>query len=141
MNKNSDIKVLVINCGSSSVKFQLINMFNENVLASGVVERLGLHQSLIKFKFKDKDFAMLAVSIDKDGKKSVEPFMNEYKLTFPAILDPEGITSKLYKTTGVPETFIIGKNGIVIHKVIGPRDWGTEPVFGVFEKIISNTSY
>jgi len=92
-------------------------------------------------KFKDKDFAMLAVSIDKDGKKSVEPFMNEYKLTFPAILDPEGITSKLYKTTGVPETFIIGKNGIVIHKVIGPRDWGTEPVFGVFEKIISNTSY
>ena len=94
-----------------------------------------LHQ-----RFKDKDFVMLAVSIDKDGKKSVEPFMKEYKLTFPALLDPEGTTSKLYKTTGVPERFIIDKNGTIIHKVIGPRDWGTDPVFGVFEKIIGNAS-
>jgi len=84
---------------------------------------------------------MLAVSIDKDGKKSVEPFMKEYKLTFPALLDPAGTTSKLYKTTGVPETFIIDKKGTVIHKVIGPRDWGTDSVFGVFEKIISDTTY
>lgn len=95
-----------------------------------------LHQ-----RFKEKDFVMLAVSIDKDGKKSVEPFMKEYKLTFPALLDPAGTTSKLYKTTGVPETFIIDKKGTVIHKVIGPRDWGTDSVFGVFEKIISDTTY
>jgi peroxiredoxin len=90
-------------------------------------------------RFKDKDFIMLAVSIDKDGKKSVEPFMKEYNLTFPALLDQEGITSKLYKTTGVPETFIIDKNGIIIHKVIGPRDWGKEAAFEVFENIITRT--
>ncbi len=89
-------------------------------------------------RFKDKDFIMLAVSIDKDGKKSVEPFMKEYNLTFPALLDPEGITSKLYKTTGVPETFIIDKSGIIIHKVIGPRDWGKEDTFEVFENIINS---
>lgn len=56
MNSNNDIKVLVINCGSSSVKFQLINMSNEKVLASGIMEKLGLPQSLIKFKFEDKRF-------------------------------------------------------------------------------------
>jgi acetate kinase len=56
MSSNSDIKILVINCGSSSVKFQLINMDDEHVLASGMVERLGLPQSLIKFEFGDKDF-------------------------------------------------------------------------------------
>ena len=95
-----------------------------------------LHQ-----RFKDKDFVMLAVSIDKDGKKAVEPFMKEYKLTFPALLDSAGTTSKLYETTGVPETFIIDKKGIVIHKVIGPRDWSVDSIFGVFEKIISDTSY
>ncbi|MBI4379063.1 MAG: TlpA family protein disulfide reductase [Nitrospinae bacterium] len=91
-----------------------------------------LHQ-----RFKDRDFIMLAVSIDKDGKNAVEPFMKEYNLTFPALLDPDGITSKLYKTTGVPETFIIDKNGNVILKTIGPRDWGKEIIFEVFEKIIS----
>ena len=56
MNKKSDLKVLVINCGSSSVKFQLINMVDENVLASGIVERIGLPQSLIKFKFGNNSF-------------------------------------------------------------------------------------
>ncbi len=55
MNKSSDIKVLVINSGSSSVKFQLINMTDESVLAGGIVERIGLPKSLIKFKFGDKD--------------------------------------------------------------------------------------
>jgi acetate kinase len=56
MNKKNDLKVLVINCGSSSVKFQLINMVDENVLASGIVERIGLPQSLIKFKFGNNSF-------------------------------------------------------------------------------------
>jgi len=56
MNKKSDLKVLVINCGSSSVKFQLINMADENVLASGIVERIELPQTLIKFKFGNKSF-------------------------------------------------------------------------------------
>ncbi|MCP4002541.1 MAG: hypothetical protein GY727_16700, partial [Gammaproteobacteria bacterium] len=45
MNRKSDLKVLVINCGSSSVKFQLINMVDENVIASGIVERIELPQS------------------------------------------------------------------------------------------------
>lgn len=64
MGRNSDIKVLVINCGSSSVKFQLINMSNENVLAGGIVERLGLPQSIIKFKFGDKDFTSECSTLD-----------------------------------------------------------------------------
>ena len=64
MNRKSGLKVLVINCGSSSVKFQLINMSNEKALASGMVERLGLPQSLIKFKFDDKDFTKECNSLD-----------------------------------------------------------------------------
>jgi len=64
MNRKSGLKVLVINCGSSSVKFQLINMSNEKTIASGIVERLGLSQSLIKFKFDDKDFTKECNSLD-----------------------------------------------------------------------------
>ncbi len=64
MNRKSDLKILVINCGSSSVKFQLINMSNEKALACGMVERLGLPQSLIKFKFDDKDFTKECDTLD-----------------------------------------------------------------------------
>ena len=51
-----DIKILVINCGSSSVKFQLMNMSKGNVLAGGSVERIGLPKSLMRFTCKGKDY-------------------------------------------------------------------------------------
>ncbi len=61
------MKVLVINSGSSSVKFQLINMADENVLAGGIVERIGLPKSLIKFKFGDKDLTRECDTLDHNS--------------------------------------------------------------------------
>lgn len=46
------MKILVINSGSSSIKFQLIEMPEKNVLASGMVERIGLEESKIQLKVK-----------------------------------------------------------------------------------------
>lgn len=42
------MNVLVINCGSSSLKYQLINMDDESVLAKGLVERIGIEGSVLK---------------------------------------------------------------------------------------------
>ena len=44
------MKVLVINCGSSSLKYQLIRMEDEEVLAKGIVERIGIDGSMITYK-------------------------------------------------------------------------------------------
>lgn len=44
------MKILVLNCGSSSLKYQLFNMDNERVLAQGVVERIGLNNSILTHK-------------------------------------------------------------------------------------------
>jgi len=41
------MKVLVINCGSSSIKYQLLNMENESVMAKGLVERIGIEGSVL----------------------------------------------------------------------------------------------
>ena len=46
------MKILVINSGSSSIKFQLIEMPEKKVLASGMVERIGLEESNIQLKVK-----------------------------------------------------------------------------------------
>ncbi len=46
------MKILVINSGSSSIKFQLIEMPEKKVLASGMVERIGLDQSMVQLKVK-----------------------------------------------------------------------------------------
>ncbi|ATB69570.1 acetate kinase [Sulfurospirillum diekertiae] len=46
------MKILVLNAGSSSVKYQLFNMANNEVLASGVIEQIGEKESMAKIKYK-----------------------------------------------------------------------------------------
>lgn len=90
-----------------------------------------LHQEL-----KDEAFEILAVSIDASGAKAVIPFMKKHKLSFTALADTEGAIKSLYQTTGVPESFIIDKNGIIVEKIIGPRDWATPGAINFFRNLI-----
>jgi len=87
-------------------------------------------------ELKDEDFEILAVSIDASGAKAVAPFMKEYKLSFPALLDPEGKIQRLYWTTGIPESFIIDKKGIIVKKIIGARDWASPESVRFFRNLI-----
>lgn len=89
-------------------------------------------------RLKDGPFKMLAVSIDQGGAEVVGPFLARGGLTFPVLLDPEGKTYKLYGLTGVPETFIIDKNGVVIQKIIGPQDWMSARWLEYFDRITSS---
>ena len=86
-------------------------------------------------ELKDDDFEILAVSVDEKGARAVEPFAKKFNLTFPILLDQEGKASRLYNTTGVPETFIIDKNGVIISKVIGYRNWSDPEVVGALRKL------
>jgi peroxiredoxin len=87
-------------------------------------------------ELQGENFKILAVSIDAQGLKAVAPFMKAYKLTFPALIDSEGTIKNLYKATGVPESFIIDKQGILIKKIIGPLDWATPEVASFFRDLI-----
>lgn len=87
-------------------------------------------------QLKGEDFEILAVSIDATGAKAVGPFMKEYRLSFPALLDPGGTIQSLYGTTGIPESYIIGKEGLVEEIVIGPKDWSTPEVVRYFRDLL-----
>jgi peroxiredoxin len=87
-------------------------------------------------RFKDHGFEMLTISIDKD-QTLIEPFMKKYGLTFPVLLDPESeVAKKDYKTTGVPETFIVDRQGIIVHKAIGPRVWDSDENIAAFSQLV-----
>ncbi len=87
-------------------------------------------------RLKGRPFKMLAVSIDQQGEETVGPFIAQLGLTFPALLDSEGKTYRLYGLTGVPETFIVDKNGVVIQKIIGPQNWTDPQWLKYFDRII-----
>lgn len=67
------MKVLVINCGSSSLKYQLIDMTDESVLAIGLVERIGIDGSVLKHETpgRDKEIIEEPMQDHKDALKHV----------------------------------------------------------------------
>jgi cytochrome c biogenesis protein CcmG, thiol:disulfide interchange protein DsbE len=69
------------------------------------------------------DFAVLAVSVDVVDSTVVNAFVKEYGLTFDVWHDRPGLTQRLYQTTGVPETFVIDRHGVIVKKAIGALDW------------------
>jgi peroxiredoxin len=76
-------------------------------------------------KMAGKPFQMLAVSIDDGGKEAVTAFFKSSGFNLPFLNDPEQKLGKVYGITGVPETFIIDKQGVVVKKVIGGMDWAS----------------
>ena len=89
-------------------------------------------------ELKGEPFEILAVNIDASGAKAVLPFMTENKLSFPALMDPKGDIKSLYQTTGVPESFIIDEEGIIVEKIMGPRDWDSPKAIGYFQNLINS---
>jgi hypothetical protein len=62
--------------------------------------------------------------------------MKKHKLSFHALIDSAGTLKNLYRTTGVPESFIIDKQGSILEEVIGPRDWAAPGALRYFRSLI-----
>jgi peroxiredoxin len=89
-------------------------------------------------RFKDKDFAMLAVSL-KEPASVVEKFFKDYSLTFTALLDSDGELMTPYRIRGIPNTYIIDRDGTIIGKAFGPRKWDDQQAIALFEHLINKT--
>lgn len=76
--------------------------------------------------------------IDPGGNQggNVEAFAQEMGLTFDIWMDPSGEIQRLYRTTGVPETFIIGRDGVIVRKHLGPAEWDSPANIDQFERLL-----
>ena len=64
------MKVLVINCGSSSLKYQVLDMTNEELICKGLVERIGMEGSVISHTKTGMDKFVLEAPM-KDHKDAI----------------------------------------------------------------------
>jgi peroxiredoxin len=79
-----------------------------------------------------KPYRMLALSIDDGGKKAVEDYFAQSGTKLPAFLDPGQAIGNQYGITGVPETFVIDKKGVIVKKVVGGIEWNSPEVIKFF---------
>lgn len=90
--------------------------------------------------FEKDGLVILAVSIDRvTTTKDIPPFTKGMNLTFPVLIDSWGKTDKPYKRMGVPETFIIDRDGVIREIVIGPRDWTRLDSLEILTKLLNVT--
>lgn len=97
--------------------------------------------------FADRGFEIAAISIDAaDGEVDVQgnrggdvlAFAEELGLTFPILLDPSGRIQRTYQTSGVPESFLIGSDGIIYKKVAGSTRWDSDTNAALVERLLGD---
>lgn len=81
---------------------------------------------------QDDDFEIVAVSVDGGvgqrgplGRIGGDPwaFADSLELRFPIYRDPDGRIMRSYQTVGVPESYVIGRDGKIYRKVSGATEW------------------
>lgn len=76
--------------------------------------------------YRGRGLRVVAVSIDDAGHDDdIRAFVRQYGLTFEVLHDGSGGIEQAYQTTGVPETFVIARDGVIRKKVAGAEDWSS----------------
>jgi len=85
-----------------------------------------------------KGLRIVAVSVDVAGMESaIKAFTEEMKLSFEILHNPPGDIQRIYQTTGVPETFIIGRDGRLRRRVIGADNWDSPANIAYLERLLA----
>ena len=82
---------------------------------------------------KGEPFQMLGV-LFRDDPNNLPGYFKKIDVSAPTLIDPENDLAKLYGITGVPETFILDKEGILRERIVGPRVWGDNETVALIKK-------
>jgi peroxiredoxin len=92
-----------------------------------------LHES-----YGARGLKIVAVSIDEAAQeKAIREFTNDFKLTFEVLHDRSAAIRTDYQTVGVPETFVIGRDGIIRKRWTGPADWNSAANRSLIEQLLA----
>jgi peroxiredoxin len=93
-------------------------------------------------RLQGSEFVMLSVSVDEGGEPSVREFLGEDSYSFPILMDATtsrrlgSRTGMAYGISGVPETFIIDREGYIIDHFVGALDWTQPDMIAYFEELL-----
>ena len=90
-------------------------------------------------RYSNEGCSVLAVSVDAgpDHREKVERFIEEYGLAFPVLLDPDGRVTRVFQTVGVPETFVLDRQGVIVKKVIGATEWDAPAQKALIDRLLA----
>ena len=99
------------------------------------------HLQKLYEQFKDRDFVIVSVFSDREGARVVVPFMQKSGFTFSlssSLLDPTGKVTALYRVTGTPTSYLISREGKIIGREIGYREWSTPAAINLIRTVLNS---
>jgi thiol-disulfide isomerase/thioredoxin len=90
-----------------------------------------LYQSLAP-----RGFRIAAVSIDEGSPEAVQKFGQDLGLSFDILQDRSTKVQQVYQTTGVPESFLLNREGLIVKRVIGAHDWSSAVNRALIERLL-----
>ena len=89
-------------------------------------------------EYRERGLAVVAINF-MESKDAVDRFFKELHLDFPTALDPDGATARTFTVRGLPVTFLLGRDGRILWKAIGSRDWDSATGRAYFEYVLQAT--
>jgi cytochrome c biogenesis protein CcmG, thiol:disulfide interchange protein DsbE len=86
-------------------------------------------------RIADRGGTVLGISMD-DDRNNYEAFLKEHKVNFPTYLDSSKAIPATYGTSMYPEAYIIGRNGRIVRKVVGPQDWTNPDTLAALDTLL-----
>ena len=87
-------------------------------------------------EFNQKGLTVLAVNM-RENRNRVAKWVKEKNVTSLVLLDSNGAVARLYQVTGTPTVVLIGRQGELIGRAVGSREWTGEKGRGLFEALLS----
>jgi thiol-disulfide isomerase/thioredoxin len=87
-------------------------------------------------RYQSQGVEVIAVALDGDRKRAVEKFASRYELTLPILLDNDSGISSDYAVSVLPVSYIIDAKGVVLARIVGERNWDSEPAFAFIESYL-----
>ncbi|HET6779349.1 MAG TPA: TlpA disulfide reductase family protein [Gemmatimonadales bacterium] len=84
-----------------------------------------------------RGFKIAAISIDEGSPEDVSAFVQDLKLTFDVLQDRSTGIQQIYQTTGVPESFLVNRQGIIVKRIIGAHDWASPVNRALVERLLN----
>jgi peroxiredoxin len=84
-------------------------------------------------------FELLAISVD-DDEQTVEAFAQRLRLSFPILLDSDQDVAAAYQTFRFPESRLVGRDGVVVERYIGSKDWDAQAYVARIRRLLAETA-
>jgi peroxiredoxin len=86
-----------------------------------------------------RGFKIAAVSVDEGSPDDVRAFGRDLGLSFDLLQDRSTRVQQIYQTTGVPESFLLNRDGVIVKRVIGAHDWSSPVNRGLIERLLAES--